>query len=156
MPSPKPQPANLKLLHGTRPGRDSGGRKVKVAPDFRRLAPEPPAILGDGEALAEWNRIVPELQRLQLTKPIDASSLAAYCLTWERFCAAQLTVEVDGITARGSHGGIVKHPAVTVLEIASRELRAWASEFGLTPSSESRLGKGDNDDGDGKPSSPFA
>jgi len=44
----------------------------------------------------------------------------------------------------------VKNPAILIVEAASKELRAWSSEFGLTPSSEGRLGglvpSGDDDD----------
>jgi phage terminase small subunit len=36
---PAPRPAGLKLLNGTSPGRDSGGRLVTPAPKFRREAP---------------------------------------------------------------------------------------------------------------------
>jgi len=48
----------------------------------------------------------------------------------------------------------VKNPAVLVAEAASKEVRAWAGEFGLTPSSEGRLGKPAGDDDDDE--NPFA
>jgi hypothetical protein len=51
-------PANVKLLNGVSPGRDSGGRLVKPTPNFERGCPEPPVDLG-AEALAEWERITP-------------------------------------------------------------------------------------------------
>jgi phage terminase small subunit len=35
-------PAQLKLLHGRSPGRDSSGNLVKPPPPFQRAAPEPP------------------------------------------------------------------------------------------------------------------
>jgi phage terminase small subunit len=63
----------LKLLNGVSPGRDSGGRLVKPTPNFERGCPEPPADLG-ARALAEWERITPGLDRLNLLKPEDYRS----------------------------------------------------------------------------------
>lgn len=40
-----PAPAALKLLHGSRPGRDSGGRKVPVPPKFDRAPHRPTRLL---------------------------------------------------------------------------------------------------------------
>src|SRR5699024_2659886 len=88
MASPKPKPANLKLIEGRGQGRDSGGRKVKPPPPFKRLPPEAPEWL-PAEARAEWERVVPELARLELAKPVDRASLTAYVLTWQRIVDAQ-------------------------------------------------------------------
>ncbi len=152
MPAPKPRPTNIKLLEGRGNGRDSGGRRIKQSPGFVRLPPEPPAIL-TGEALAEWHRVVPELQRLKLTKPVDASSLSAYCLCWQRLVEAQLIINEEGLLGVNSQGR-VRHPAVAVVEAASKDLRSWATEFGLTPSSESKVAH--QEAGDGEARSAFA
>jgi P27 family predicted phage terminase small subunit len=142
MAAPSPKPAGLKLVEGRSPGRDSGGRPVKEPPGFVRLPPEPPLWLPD-EARAEWDRVVPELQRLRLTKPVDAAALTAYCLTWDRLVNAQKIVDREGVLAENSQGR-VRHPAVAVVEAASKELRGWAQEFGLTPSAEQRVARQDN------------
>lgn len=145
MPTPK-RPAALKLIEGRGHGRDSGGRPVKTPPAFVRLPPTPPAVL-TGEALDEWNRVVPELQRLNLTKPIDASALAAYCLCWQRLVEAQRIINVEGVLGQNSQGR-VRHPAVAVVEAASKELRGWCGEFGLTPSAEQNVGRREANDAD--------
>lgn len=147
------QPAQLKLVNGRGPGRDSGGRKVPVPPAFKRLPPEAPDWLPE-EARAEWARVVPELSRLDLVKPVDRASLTAYCLTWDRLVRAQSEIEADGGSVLGRNSqGRVRHPAVAVLEAASKELRAWAQEFGLTPSAEQRVGS--KGGGDGEDEDPF-
>ncbi len=151
MAAPKPRPPALKLVEGRGNGRDSGGRQVKPAPGFVRLPPEPPELLW-GDALEEWNRVVPELQRLQITKPIDAAALTAYCLAWQRLCQAQRLIDEEGLLHSNSQGRS-RHPAVAIVEAASKELRGWASEFGLTPSAESKVAKAEADDGE---SNPFA
>lgn len=154
MAAPKPRPAGLKLIEGRGNGRDSGGRPVKQVPGFVRLPPEAPEWL-PAEARAEWERVVPELSRLQLTKPVDRAALTAYCLTWDRLVRAQRTLEDDGgsVLSRNSQG-VVRHPAVAVIEAASKDLRAWCAEFGFTPSAEQKVAGKDSDDGDEE--NPFA
>lgn len=151
MASPKPRPPNLKIIEGRGNGKDSGGRPVKQPPGFRRLPPEAPEWL-PAEARAEWERVVPELQRLQLLKPVDRAALTAYCLTWDRLVRAQRELEADGGSVLGENSqGRVRHPAVAVVEAASKELRSWAAEFGLSPSSEAKLTSPEAGDGDDNP-----
>lgn len=145
-----PRPANLQLLNGRSEGTDSGGRKVKTPPAFRRIAPRPPTWLCR-EAAAEWRRVVPGLQRLDLLKEEDRAALAAYCETWAIFVDATRRVRREGLTIEAKQGTL-PHPAVGIARQAGRELRAWAAHFGLTPSSEMALGKvsGDGEE-DGNP-----
>lgn len=175
MASPKPKPAHLKLIEGRGNGRDSGGRKVAETPKFRRLPPDAPEWLPD-EARAEWERVVPELARIELLKPVDRAALTAYCLAWQRLVDAQKLISenqiveaeavrnsegdvVDVVTMNG-HGllgknsqGVVRAPWVAIIEAASKELRAWAAEFGFTPSAENKLAVKESGDDE---SDPFA
>jgi P27 family predicted phage terminase small subunit len=108
------------------------------------------------EARAEWDRVVPELQRLQLLKPPDAASLAAYCEAWSRFKQASEIVAREGMVLHDDKlGRSQRHPALLTAEAASKELRAWAHEFGLTPSAEARLVTPKGDDG-AQETNPFA
>lgn len=153
MPGPAPRPVALKLLTGRRDGVDSGGRPVKAAPEFARAAPEPPAWLPP-EALAEWQRVVPELDRLGILKGIDRAALTAYCMTWARLVEASDIVKREGMVYTDDKTGRAqRHPALMTAEAASKELRSWANEFGLTPSSEQKLGssKGSDDAAKGNP-----
>ena len=38
----------------------------------------------DAEARAEWQRVVPGLERLDLLKPEDRAMLVVFCTTWSR------------------------------------------------------------------------
>ena len=136
---PAPKPPYLKLLNGRREGYDSGGRKVNMGPGFKRepLGPPPPDL--PFWAAAEWAVVAPELDRLELSKAIDRTSFWTYCMTVQRLHDATEAVNRDGLTVPGSTGSLVKNPALTVLEAAERSVRAWAQEFGLTPSAEGRL-----------------
>ena len=155
MAAPKPKPTALKLLEGRGHGRDSGGRVVKEVPGFARSAPPAPEWL-PVEARAEWDRVVPEMDRLGILKRIDRAALAAYCAAWDRFVTASAIVAAEGMVLHDDkQGRAQRHPALLTAEAASKELRAWASEFGLTPSAEQRLAGTKGDDGD-QGENPFA
>lgn len=149
----KARPHGLRVIQGRGNGRDSGGRAIKQPPGFTRLPPNAPTWL-PAEAKAEWKRVVPELQRLQLLKPIDRAALTAYCLAWDRMVTAQKAIKEHGATYLDAFGNPKKHPNVLIAEAASKELRAWAGEFGLTPSAEGRVSKPEADDGE--EDNPFA
>lgn len=142
-------PAALRLVKGRGNGTDSGGRKVPATPGFARLAPSKPDWLS-GEASAEWDRVVPELQRLQLLKEIDGAALAAYCESWSEFVEATETLQRTGLTFEAKQGEI-PHPCVAIRRNAGKEVRAWASHFGLTPSTEQNLVAASADDGEDNP-----
>lgn len=153
------QPANLLLFKGRGGGTDSGGRKVKTPPAFRRIAPKPPTWLSR-EAAAEWRRVVPGLTRLDLLKEEDRAILTAYCETWQMFVLATRDVARQGLTVLMvttlQNGNVIEkpiaNPAVTIARNAGKELRAFATQFGLSPSSEMALGKaGDSGQEDENP-----
>jgi P27 family predicted phage terminase small subunit len=147
------KPAGLKLIEGRSAGRDSGGRKVNTGPDFKRLPPTAPDWLSP-EAAAEWDRVIPELSRLDLVKESDRAALAAYCEAWATFVEATLAVQREGQFIEARQGKLA-HPAVGIARAAGREMRSWAAHFGLTPSTEQALARSGGDDGDSE-ANPFA
>jgi P27 family predicted phage terminase small subunit len=159
---PARKPRELLLLNGRGDGRDSAGYKVPLPPKFVRQAPTPPSWLSR-EAKAEWRRVVPELERLDLIKEQDRATLTAYCETWSRFVAATRAIERDGLTVQNrsiKKDGtetvwFTKNPAVAIAQATSTELRHYAALFGLSPADERRLGAtpDDADDSD-NPFSP--
>lgn len=157
-----PQPARLLLLNGRGDGKDSAGRPVAKPPAFKRLAPNPPSWLSR-EAKAEWRRVVPGLTRLDLVKPEDRATLAAYCEVWSRWVAATRDIAQNGLTVRNTSvkkdgtesTWFTKNPAVAVAEQAETRLRQYANDFGLTPAGERNVSKRDDDRGDNE-ANPFA
>lgn len=144
-----PKPAALKLLTGRGNGTDSGGRKVAPPPAFRRIAPSPPTWLSR-EAKAEWRRVAPGLQRLDLLKEEDRASLAAYCETWATWVDAIRTQQREGLIYEAKQG-LIPHPSVAIARNAGRELRMWVQQFGLSPSAENGLTRGGLEDEAGNP-----
>lgn len=157
-----PQPAKLLLLNGVGDGKDSAGRPVKLPPPFKRAAPNPPTWLSR-EAKAEWRRVAPALQRLDLVKPEDRATLAGYCQVWARLVDAYKDINKNGLTVRNestrkdgtSSVWWTKNPAVAVAEQAESRLLQYAGQFGLTPAAERNVSK--RDDGRGEfEENPFA
>ncbi|MBY0442055.1 MAG: phage terminase small subunit P27 family [Mycobacteriaceae bacterium] len=135
------KPPSLKILTGRGRGKDSAGRPIPVPPKFLREAPQPPEWLA-GEALAEWERIAPGLEQLDLLKTADRAMLAVYCETWARFVDAVAEYKRHGLALTNPDSGRVgKNPVVAIAEVAASQLRVYASEFGLTPASERNLDK---------------
>lgn len=158
---PAPKPAALKLLTGRGNGKDCAGRPVPMPPKFTREAPEPPEWLSR-EAKAEWNRVVPGLEALDLLKPEDRSTLTTYCELWATFAEAQRDMAVNGLVVTNKSvrkDGTettwhTKNPAVAVALAAATQLRQYAALFGLSPADERHLHPATPDD-DGR-GDPFA
>ena len=123
-----------------------------------------PIIPLDGPALAEWNRAAAALAALGILADADLACLSAYCIAWGELVQAteelkprmeEIEEEKDGkiekrmVKAGGrtiiirDKDGVVKaminHPAVARQNAAMRNMRSFASEFGLTPASRERL-----------------
>lgn len=100
-------------------------------------------------AQAEWRRVAPELAEKKIAARVDAQTLAAYCTAVSDATVASKAIEAEGhvvtIYAIDENTGEAvpvkkqKNPWCTVLAEAMRQIRAFASEFGLTPVSRNRL-----------------
>ena len=102
---------------------------------------------GRGEGVVVDTHVHRISRRLELTKSVDRAALTAYCLTWDRLVTSQRLVTAEGVLGCNSQG-IVRHPAVAVVEAASKDLRAWCAEFGFTPSAEAKLSVQEADHGE--------
>jgi len=103
-------------------------------------APEPPAHPEwlEGEALAEWDRVIGELSRHYHISPLDAVSLAAYCRAYAMWRHADRELAA-GLTFTSDNGNIRVHPAAKLCLSLFSELRRMAAEFGFTPAARSRI-----------------
>ncbi|MEV5080320.1 phage terminase small subunit P27 family [Streptomyces sp. NPDC056159] len=134
MPGPPPTPSKLTELRGNPSKKKLSGGE----PEPTRGAPRPPADL-KGEALAEWGRIVPELDKLGLLTKVDRAYLVAYCEAWSTFDAAREAMAEYGPLVAGRDGGLVKNPAAQVMRDAADMMLKFGSRFGLSPSDRTRL-----------------
>lgn len=143
---PAPKPVALKVLEGNPGKRAINHDEPKPTP----IAPPCPSWLMD-EAKAEWDRVAPELERLGLLTRVDGAALAAYCQAYARWVEAEKDISLHGTTSVSLHGMEVARPAVAMAQKSAQMVKAFAAEFGLTPSSRGRMAlppqdPGGNDD----------
>lgn len=148
----KPKPTHLRILEGN-PGKRALPR---AEPKPKTAAPACPRFL-TGEARKEWRRMVALLLPLGLLTQVDRAALAAYCQCWARWVYAeeQLAILRDlprpplaegepalpppgwTFTTDKGYEGIT--PWLSIANAALKEMRAFLAEFGMTPSSRSRV-----------------
>jgi P27 family predicted phage terminase small subunit len=125
----------LKVLDGN-PGRRPLNEREPPAPQG---VPACPDWLTD-EAKAEWERVIPELQMMGLLSTADRAALAAYCTAWGRWVEAEAMVRKLGTIVKSPEKGFpMKSPYLTIADQALETMRKLMVEFGLTPSSRSRI-----------------
>lgn len=138
----KPTPTAFKVING-----NPGKRPLNTnEPQPTQGAPNCPDWLGR-EAKAEWKRIVPELDRIGALSLVDRGALTACCLAWEELYLATKDLQEHGRTmtipvlSKGQKVGEYKriNPSVRVQQQAFVQYRAYLVEFGLTPSSRTRI-----------------
>jgi P27 family predicted phage terminase small subunit len=130
----KPKPTALKKLAGN-PGR----RPLNDAePQFPVGGFSCPKHLSD-YAKGKWREIVPALKKTGMLASVDQAALEAYCEAYATYRMATDEVKKEGITIIGPKGGTMRNPACSVANQAMTIMNKFGSEFGLTPSTRSRL-----------------
>lgn len=128
-----PKSTALKLLDGTRPDRINFAEPPRV-----EGRPTPPATLGP-VALAEWNRVVEDLERLGVLSLSDRPTLALYCQHYARWVEAEEHIKKLGMVSSTAAGGAKINPYIQISKDSAKEALRIAQLFGLSPSDRSRL-----------------
>lgn len=100
--------------------------------------PYVPRHLNSG-AKHEWRRIVKVLLDIGLYTEVDRAALAMYCQVWGRWVAAERKLAEHGPVLNPKNGKPYQNPWLHVANKAWEQMRKILPEFGLTPSSRSRL-----------------
>lgn len=130
----KPKPTALKLLAG-----NPGKRAINHAePKPRVIMPKPPEHLSDAEK-EKWKSTVRELHPLGLVTTIDKDALAMYCTIYVRWVKAEKMVRDKGEIIKTAAGNIIQNPYLSIANRALDQLNKLGAEFGMTPSSRSRV-----------------
>ena len=138
----KPKPSNIKLMEGNPGRRPLNDREPVPAGGI----PDYPDWLDD-RAKAEWFRITRVLLDMRLLTSADSTALAAYCTTYSRWVNAELHVQKFGTVVKTPKTDFpMKSPYLTIADQAMEAMRKFMVEFGLTPSSRSRIRVPDNAD----------
>lgn len=145
-------------------GRGSGGRNAKPTVVKKREGnrghrklnkKEPKAELGEPEipryvqrnpiALAEWRRLVPILLELGVLTKAHSIALGGLCSSHSQLVMAEAAIKKYGlicartIDKESGFAVLTVNPAVRIKSDALRHLRAACAQFGLDPSSSSRV-----------------
>ena len=130
----RPKPTHLKLLTGNPGKRPLNQNEPKPAAEL----PPPPDHLNDA-AKSEWNRLGPQMVKLGLLSAIDGSAFAAYCVVYARWVEAEEMLKKTGPVFKAPSGFPQLSPYYTIANQSLAQMRQYLIEFGLTPSSRSRI-----------------
>jgi P27 family predicted phage terminase small subunit len=130
---PKPAPISLKIQSGMRSDRVN-----RAAPSPPAVEPEPPAELS-ALAKGEWDRITPILTRMRVLTEADGAALALYCETFATWTETAKKIARQGYVVLSAAATAKVNPLVAINAQARADMLRLLSEFGLTPSSRSRV-----------------
>ncbi len=137
-PGPKTTPTALKKLKGGRRTYHQPMPKDEPMPEKTEKPPGAPRHL-DKVGKKEWRRMAKELHALGLLTKIDLVGLAAYCSTYALWLKAQAQIQTHGVLIKAQSGFPMQSPYLQISNKAMEEMRKWLVEFGMTPSSRSRV-----------------
>lgn len=130
----KPKPTKLKMLEGN-PGKRPLNENEPV---FALASGRAPRGLSAG-ALRFWREVAGELVAAGL---LTVADMPAAVMMAEHFSVARQAatkLAADGLVEIDEHGAARKHPLLQVMRDASAAFRQYAVEFGMTPSSRTRV-----------------
>jgi P27 family predicted phage terminase small subunit len=92
----------------------------------------------DPDAKAVWRRVMRDMRHTGVIRSADADVLRCYCEAVSRYAAAaRLYAQTGPLTRRA--GYLVENPLLKVMRDNADEIRAFARELGLSPSSRIAL-----------------
>lgn len=134
----KPKPTALKLVAGN-PGRRPLNKRE---PKPKRVVPAPPEHLS-ADARTAWGSLAARLDRLGLLTELDVFALELLCENYAEILALRADVAAGGryqvVITKSQDLMERARPVAMMLADAERRFRGMMSEFGLTPSSRSRI-----------------
>jgi len=134
----KPKPDILKILQGTarKDRMKNKGQNVKL-----KIPKRPSFLYGEGKK--EWGRASQELFNLGLLTELDMAALAGYCQSYHHWIEAEKKIEKEGliITVIDSQGSkqLRLSPYLKIADKFMAQMKSFLVEFGMTPSSRSRV-----------------
>lgn len=99
--------------------------------------PEPPDFLGE-HGVKCWNINGPLLIELGLLTNADLELFGTFCQAIHIMIMSSQDINANGMTIIGARGK-TRNPALATFASASATIRSLSSEFGMTPSSRSRI-----------------
>lgn len=147
----KPKPTALKILEG----EPNKARINLNEPKPKASKPTCPRHLSK-PAKTEWRRIASELEVLSLLTQVDRAALAAYCQAYGRWVQAERKLKELGDMSpdkmaflyKTTNGNLIINPLLSVANKAMEQMHKFLVEFGMSPSSRSRISISSSEAGD--------
>jgi P27 family predicted phage terminase small subunit len=141
----RPVPTALKIVRG-----NPGHRPINKAEPMPPSDAAMPAWLSP-EAQEHWPLIAGQLRDAGILTVIDAPALALYCESFARWKNANDQVVKYGAVVKSPNGYPIQSPFLAIANRAHDQMVRLLAEFGMTPSSRSRVTTMKKDEG-----APFA
>ena len=125
------KPSALKILHGD--FEKDPQRRNKREPMPKPGKPIRPRHLR-GEARKAWDRLAELLSEMKVSTKADRDGMEQYACLYERWRITLKDVQTNGSVIDGR-----RNPADVAMMEYSRQLHKLLTEFGLTPSSRTRV-----------------
>ena len=130
----KPKPTAIKELEG-----NPGKRPLnKNEPRPKKKAPRCPTWL-EPEAKKEWKRLAKQMELLGILTEMDMTAFAGYCQSYARWKEAEEFISKHGTIVKTPSGYWQQVPQVSIAQTNLKLMLRFSEEFGLTPSSRSRI-----------------
>ncbi len=136
-PGPKPLPSHVKVQRGN-PGKrsDPGQTEDAIQAPQRKL--RAPKGLNKRQQ-KHWRDLAHQFHQLQLTTDLDIGAMRLLVDAWERYLQANEAVNQYGLVVQGHNGVPMQSPYLQVANKAHADVLSMLREFGMTPSSRSRV-----------------
>ena len=132
----KPLPTAVKILEGDRgKGRRPLNRNEPV-PNADQV--KCPSWLMP-EAKKEWRRLSKQLEQIGVLTEVDQAAFASYCQAYARWKEAEEFITQHGTIVKTPSGYWQQVPQVSIAQTYLKIMNKIAEQFGLTPSSRSRI-----------------
>jgi len=131
----KPKPTWLKDVSGNPGKRSQNKNEPKPA---RATSHRAPAGLSP-EAKKHWAIVAKQLADVGILTNLDKSALVVYCEAWARWRIATDHVHAEGMLVTQPGGYLAQNPYLSIANKAFDHLQKLMVEFGMTPSSRTRI-----------------
>lgn len=130
----KPKPTVLKLLAGN-PGRRPLNENEPRPPQATPVKPEGLSAVAE----QHWEIVAGHLLSCGLLTEIDKPAFALYCEAYARWYEANEKIKEHGTVVKAPSGFPVQSPYLGIANRSFDQMTKLLVEFGMTPSSRSRV-----------------
>lgn len=134
----KPKPTKLKVLHGTDQPSRINPNEPEPGNDAVRM---PDGLSPDAQEC--WKDVSKHLLEAGVLTNMDIHALMLYCEAYARWKGANDMVVRYGTIIKTKNGNAVQSPYLAIANKGFDQLTKLMSEFGMTPSSRTRVSVAD-------------